>query len=153
MQALVRGHNVRKQAKMTLRCMQALVRVQARVLDQRLRLSHEGSRKSTFSDTNSLWESRYLQDIAERKSIVSGLFITPDFQSNFKIYRNFDWVCEWQSREGSSIADDWDERPHTIEEVKAMLQTRKEAALKREKNLSQALSQQVSYTSLWIPLF
>lgn len=116
LQALVRGHNVRKQAKMTLRCMQALVRVQARVLDQRLRLSHEGSRKSTFSDTNSLWESRYLQDIAERKSI---------------------------SREGSSIADDWDERPHTIEEVKAMLQTRKEAALKREKNLSQALSQQI----------
>ncbi|PKA47674.1 Protein IQ-domain 14 [Apostasia shenzhenica] len=40
LQALVRGHNVRKQAKMTLRCMQALLRVQARVRDQRLRLSH-----------------------------------------------------------------------------------------------------------------
>lgn len=48
-----------------------------------------------------------------------------------------------QSREGSSIADDWDERAHTIEEVKAMLQQRKEAALKREKTLSQAFSQQV----------
>lgn len=56
----------------------------------------------------------------------------------------FPWhVCIFQSREGSSIADDWDERPHTIEEVKAMLEHRKEAALKREKNLSQALSQQV----------
>ncbi|KAK6239644.1 hypothetical protein QUC31_005113 [Theobroma cacao] len=115
LQALVRGHNVRKQAKMTLRCMQALVRVQARVLDQRIRLSHDGSRKSAFSDTNSVWESRYLQDISDRKSL---------------------------SRDGSSIADDWDERPHTIEEVKAMLQHRKEAALKREKNLSQAFSQQ-----------
>ncbi|KAL5572198.1 hypothetical protein UlMin_021795 [Ulmus minor] len=115
LQALVRGHNVRKQAKMTLRCMQALVRVQARVLDQRMRLSHDGSRKSTFSDTTSVWESRYLQDIADRKSM---------------------------SREGSSITDDWDERPHTVEEVKAMLQHRKDAALKREKNLSQAFSQQ-----------
>lgn len=71
LQALVRGHNVRKQAKMTLKCMQALVRVQARVLDQRMRLSHDGSRKSTFSDTNSIVESRYLQDIAERRSLVS----------------------------------------------------------------------------------
>ncbi|KAG8477530.1 hypothetical protein CXB51_030765 [Gossypium anomalum] len=117
LQALVRGHNVRKQAKMTLKCMQALVRVQARVLDQRVRLSHDGSRKSAFSDTNSVLESRYLQDISDRRSLVS--------------------------REGSSIADDWDERPHTIEEVKAMLEHRKEAALKREKNLSQALSQQM----------
>ncbi|XVE73635.1 hypothetical protein DITRI_Ditri11bG0134300 [Diplodiscus trichospermus] len=114
LQALVRGHNVRKQAKMTLRYMQALVRVQARVLDQRMRLSHDGSRKSAFSNTNSVWESRYLQEISDRKSI-----------------------------EGSSIADDWDERPHTIEEVKAMLQHRKEAALKREKKLSEALSQQM----------
>lgn len=118
LQALVRGHNVRKQAKMTLKCMQALVRVQSRVLDHRLRLSHDGSRQSAFSDTNSLWESRYLQDIAERKSIVT-------------------------SRDGSSVADDWDDRPHTIEEVKAMLQSRKEAALKREKNLSHAFSQQI----------
>ncbi|KAJ7007939.1 hypothetical protein D5086_005135 [Populus alba] len=116
LQALVRGHNVRKQAKMTLRCMQALARVQARVLDQRVRLSHEGSRKSAFSDTNSVLESRYLQDISDRKSM---------------------------SRESSSIADDWDDRPHSIEEVKAMLQRRKEAAFKREKTLSQAFSQQI----------
>lgn len=71
LQALVRGHNVRKQAKMTLQCMQALVRVQARVLDQRVRQSTEGSRKSAYSDTNSLWESRYLQDISDRKSMVA----------------------------------------------------------------------------------
>ncbi|XP_022943978.1 protein IQ-DOMAIN 1-like [Cucurbita moschata] len=119
LQALVRGHNVRKQAKMTLRCMQALVRVQARVLDQRMRLSHDGSRKSTFSDTNSVLGSRYLQNFSDRKSVS-------------------------QSREGSStVTDDWDERPHSVEEVKAMLQHRKEIAMKRDRNLSHAFSQQI----------
>ncbi|KAJ6677362.1 IQ-DOMAIN 21 [Salix viminalis] len=41
LQALVRGHNVRKQAQMTMRCMQALVRVQARVRARRLQITHE----------------------------------------------------------------------------------------------------------------
>ncbi|KAK7293888.1 hypothetical protein RJT34_16765 [Clitoria ternatea] len=43
LQALVRGHNVRKQAQMTMRCMQALVRVQARVRARRLQLNHENT--------------------------------------------------------------------------------------------------------------
>ncbi|XP_068651291.1 protein IQ-DOMAIN 17-like [Aristolochia californica] len=116
LQALVRGHNVRKQAKMTLRCMQALVRLQARVRGQRLRLSQEGNTKSSSCDTNSLWQSRCLQEIAERKSL---------------------------SREGSSIPDDWDDRPHPIEEIQAMIQSRKEAALKREKALAYAFSHQI----------
>ncbi|CAN4089554.1 unnamed protein product [Withania somnifera] len=41
LQALVRGHNVRKQAQMTMRCMQALVRVQARVRARRLQIVQE----------------------------------------------------------------------------------------------------------------
>ncbi|KAK2453124.1 protein IQ-DOMAIN [Trifolium repens] len=46
LQALVRGHNVRKQAQMTMRCMQALVRVQARVRARRIQLSHENLEKA-----------------------------------------------------------------------------------------------------------
>ncbi|KAG6575246.1 Protein IQ-DOMAIN 14 [Cucurbita argyrosperma subsp. argyrosperma] len=112
LQALVRGHNVRKQAKTTLQCMKALVRVQEKVLDHRMRLSLEGSRRSTFSETNSIYESRYVQD-------------------------------KCVSREGSSVTDDWDERAHTVEQVKAMLQHRRDSALNRDNILSQSFSQQI----------
>ncbi|XP_050377398.1 protein IQ-DOMAIN 17-like [Argentina anserina] len=106
LQALVRGHNVRKQAKLTLKCMQALVRVQDQVRNERARLSHEGGRNSMFSETDmSLWDSRYLQDIRDRKST---------------------------SREKVSDAVD-----------QLLLQSRKEAFLKREKALAYAFSHQI----------
>lgn len=69
LQALVRGHNVRKRANMTLRCMQAMFRVQARVCEQRKtkRLSNEGiSVGSSISEPNGLWGSHF----AEIKSMV-----------------------------------------------------------------------------------
>ncbi|CAL9190612.1 unnamed protein product [Musa hybrid cultivar] len=120
LQALVRGHNVRKQANMTLRCMQALVRAQARVREQRMRLAQEsaaavsrGSNMSSFSCDTSFWDSKYLQELAERRSM---------------------------SRDGSSFADDWDDRPRTMEEIQATLQRRKDAALRRERALSYAFS-------------
>lgn len=55
-----------------------------------------------------------------------------------------------RSRDGSSFAaDDWDDRPRTIEEIQAMLQTRKDAALKRERALSYAFSHQVRHDFLF----
>ena len=42
LQALVRGHLVRKQAKATLRCMQALVTAQVRARAQRIQMGSEG---------------------------------------------------------------------------------------------------------------
>ena len=80
LQALVRGHNVRKRAKMTLQCMQALVRVQARVLDQRLtkRLSYEATMDnySLFTDPNSLRLRRLsCHHLDSRKSFVRKIYI------------------------------------------------------------------------------
>ncbi|KAF9667268.1 hypothetical protein SADUNF_Sadunf15G0004800 [Salix dunnii] len=113
MQALVRGHHVRKRANMILQCMQAMVRVQSRVLG-----SYEGSTSSISSDQNSLWGS----NLAERKS-----------------------TC----RDESSAADDWvhcnNYQPKTLEEIQEILKETKEAvlALKREKALAYAFSQQI----------
>ncbi|XP_051145019.1 protein IQ-DOMAIN 17-like [Andrographis paniculata] len=114
LQALIRGQNVRKQANMTLKCMQALLRVQARVRDQRARLSHDG-RRSMFAETTNLWESKYLKDVRDRNS---------------------------RSREGSCVTDDWRDCPRTLEELEAILKARNESALAHEKSLSFAFSQQ-----------
>uniref|UniRef100_A0A1J3G8W7 Protein IQ-DOMAIN 1 n=1 Tax=Noccaea caerulescens TaxID=107243 RepID=A0A1J3G8W7_NOCCA len=45
LQALVRGNHVRKQAQMTMKCMQALVRVQGRVRARRLQVAHDRFKK------------------------------------------------------------------------------------------------------------
>lgn len=109
LQALVRGHNVRKQAKMTLRCMQALVRVQARVLDERMRLSHEGTRNSTLSDPSTALGSRYLQYLSDRKEFamkrdrnlsqqIWRRGRSPSMGSGDDLEERPKWLDQWNSR-------------------------------------------------------
>lgn len=61
LQALVRGHLVRKQATATLRCMQALVTVQARARAQRLRMAEQTKYVDQihFHHRNSTHENRF----------------------------------------------------------------------------------------------
>ncbi|XAR52156.1 hypothetical protein NMG60_11020079 [Bertholletia excelsa] len=114
LQALVRGYNVRKRAKRTLQCMQALLRAQSRVCEQRKRLSYEGSTGFIFSDPNSLWGSR----LADMKFTVT-----------------FDSFCnsETQSR---------DDHQHRVEEFQPRSE-KEEIGPKREKALSCSISKQM----------
>ncbi|XP_073043003.1 protein IQ-DOMAIN 17-like isoform X1 [Primulina eburnea] len=112
LQALIRGQNVRKQANMTMKCMQALLRVQARVRDQRSRLSHDGGRRSMPGETN---RSMYLKDIRNRRSM---------------------------SRDGSWANDEWRDCPSTLEELDDFVKARNEAESTRENTLAFAFSKQ-----------
>ncbi|XP_011072537.1 protein IQ-DOMAIN 1 isoform X2 [Sesamum indicum] len=96
LQAIVRGRLVRKQAAVTLKCMEALARVQARVIAQ---CAQSSAKRQPENDTA------------------------------------FDPVK--QAENG------WCDIHGTVEEVRSKLQMKKEGAIKRERALAYALSQQL----------
>ncbi|CAL5209647.1 unnamed protein product [Lathyrus oleraceus] len=63
LQALIRGHLVRKQAKETLRCMQALVTAQARARAQRIRMASEGRPNPNQSTPRNVMENDLFRQI------------------------------------------------------------------------------------------
>ncbi|KAL5709063.1 hypothetical protein ACHQM5_019790 [Ranunculus cassubicifolius] len=65
LQALVRGHAVRKQAAITLRCMQALVRVQARVRARRVRMALESQITQESSSKQQVIQESHVKEIEE----------------------------------------------------------------------------------------
>lgn len=80
LQALVRGHLVRNQATATLRCMQALVTVQARARAQRIRMVDD---PNPYNQRPSNYRKSTQQDERSRHShYVSSLHIFI-YQSNY----------------------------------------------------------------------
>ncbi|KAL0437080.1 UNVERIFIED_CONTAM: protein IQ-DOMAIN 1 [Sesamum radiatum] len=123
LQALVRGHAVRKQAAITLRCMQALVRVQARVRARRVRMALE-------NQTAQQKLQQKLEHDAHVKEIEHvGQYVQPK-KTNKLGYAK------------SQIKDGWCDSVGSVEEIQAKLLKRKEAAAKRERAMAYALANQ-----------
>ncbi|MCL7028928.1 hypothetical protein MKW94_024842 [Papaver nudicaule] len=126
LQALIRGHNVRKQAQLTMRCMQALVRVQARVRAKRLQLIHqkidekeEDQRRNNHrrgksnvemiswdrdSETINGDSQRNHNSLIERERALA--YAYPSFQDGAeeKQQRGWNWLERWmQSRNSSPL--------------------------------------------------
>ncbi|GMH29626.1 hypothetical protein Nepgr_031469 [Nepenthes gracilis] len=120
LQALVRGHNVRKQAQMTMRCMQALVRVQARVRACRLRLTHERAQEVN-------------KDEERRNKVV------PPPQEE---------VMAKSPLKSSSPMGGWDSRHQSFEQIKEDSQRKHDAIMKRERALAYAYKYQQQYQLL-----
>ncbi|KAG6549010.1 hypothetical protein Mapa_009452 [Marchantia paleacea] len=120
LQALVRGHTVRRQATITLRCMQALVRVQARVRARRVRMSEEGQ-----AVQRQIWQRR--QDPANNNN---NSLVKPRKSVSDSMY-------------GMSEGNGWNDSVRTVEELQQKEQSKQEAALKRERALAYAFSHQL----------
>lgn len=73
MQALVRGHLVRKQARETLRCIQALVIAQARARAQRARMVSEDQNLSPYRITT---EENFFMLMHNVSSIINSCQLT-----------------------------------------------------------------------------
>ncbi|ESW17899.1 hypothetical protein PHAVU_007G277500 [Phaseolus vulgaris] len=85
LQALVRGHLVRKQARETLRCMQALVIAQARARVQRARIVSEGKVHQNLSPYRRTTEDNFMYNEME-----SGL----ELEENAKIVEMAVWEAK-----------------------------------------------------------
>ncbi|KAJ0020012.1 hypothetical protein Pint_31662 [Pistacia integerrima] len=123
LQALVRGHAVRKQAAITLRCMQALVRVQARVRARRVRLALE-------SQTAQHKLQQQLVNEARVREIEWELAIFPIFPMDISLF------------ESDLMQEGWCDSVGSVEEIQAKLLKRQEAAAKRERAMAYALAHQ-----------
>lgn len=117
LQALVRGHNVRKQAQMTMRCMQALVRVQARVRARRVQLSHESLEKAMMEDEE---EEEFVRQQEKITKPMSPMRRSSGINSN----------------------NGWDNNRQSAKKAKENDLRKHEAAMKRERALAYAFNYQ-----------
>ncbi|XP_020540517.1 protein IQ-DOMAIN 1 isoform X2 [Jatropha curcas] len=131
LQALVRGHNVRKQAQMTMRCMQALVRVQARVRARRLQLTHEKLQKKV----DEYHEEEYQEDEEEEEEEVE--------EEHRPRRSSVDERINMKSPLKSYTVESWDHRRQSSDRNKENASRKHDGVLKRERALAYAYAYQL----------
>lgn len=110
---------MRKQAQMTMRCMQALVRVQARVRARRLQLAHERLRKKTgnVNRGNEYYEEEEKEEEEEEEREEK----KQNMRSPLK-----------------NLGGGWDGGPKDMEKLKENALRKHDAVIKRERALAYA---------------
>ncbi|MED6139256.1 hypothetical protein PIB30_082088 [Stylosanthes scabra] len=133
LQALVRGHNVRKQAQMTMRCMQALVRVQARVRARRIQLNHE---KHHHHHQKTLEKHHHHEDDYD---------IDDDDDEQVQVQKpvpNNSKPTMMSPMRRLDNNNGWDNRHQSIQKVRENDLRKQDAAMKRERALAYAFNSQ-----------
>ncbi|KAI3450776.1 hypothetical protein Pfo_007441 [Paulownia fortunei] len=104
LQALVRGHAVRKQAATTLRCMQALVRVQARVRARRVRMALENQTAQQKLQQQLEHEARvkkiedgWCDSVGSVEEIQAKLLKRKEAAAKREKARAYALACQWQA--------------------------------------------------------
>ncbi|KAJ3692323.1 hypothetical protein LUZ60_012673 [Juncus effusus] len=133
LQALVRGHHVRKQVHTTMRSMQALIRAQARVHAHRL-FQIQNSQQNQLFDVKQRVQvpqhgNCYFQDFGMRERERKGDIME-------RIYEEENW-------KSNNVYGDWDTRNQSIENLKANAQRRHDAVVRRERALAYAYNCQM----------
>nr|CAD1822359.1 unnamed protein product [Ananas comosus var. bracteatus] len=129
LQALVRGHQVRKQAQMTMRCMQALVRVQARVRARRLHHLISSSNSHHSNPNPKPASHRTNRDDTIATNITTNQFTRISMRRRTK--------------------SEWDGRNQSLEAVKADSRHKHDALVRRERALAYAYTCQMQQQWGW----
>ncbi|KAL3694318.1 hypothetical protein R1sor_007969 [Riccia sorocarpa] len=138
LQALVRGHTVRRQATITLRCMQALVRVQARVRARRVRMSEEGQ-----AVQRQIWQRRQDPTGSDSNNSHNDTYFTNGYHHSSQNNTMTKPRRSISESMHSHEANGWNHSVRTVEELQQKEQLKQEAALKRERALAYAFSHQL----------
>ncbi|RZR84462.1 hypothetical protein BHM03_00011300 [Ensete ventricosum] len=153
LQALVRGHHVRKQAHMTLRCMQSLVRVQALVRNRRLQVaSHRNVLFSPFpaaATYHGPCQFRHPKMRAAPRDLH--LMEKDDEEEEEEADGGGNRRVYMKSPNSKSLGlRNWDGRRQSLDAIAVNSQRKHDALVRRERALAYAYTYQVFVSSFYI---